>query len=138
MKMILSQNVHSFFIWALLLVFVLVGFLGVGYSGMAIDAKGEMSLCPLMGVSTFCRMNPLEHISTWQKMFVAFPQKDILILLLLALWSISAIFALRYVQRFYLAVPAFCFSISRRAGVPPMCRLLQEAFSDGILNPKIF
>ncbi len=138
MKVILSQHVRVFLISLLLLIFVLVGFLGAGYSVMAVDVKGEMSLCPLMGVNTFCKMNPFEHITTWQRMFVAVPQKDILVPLLFVLFSILGMFAFRNVSRSNTAVSTFCLVVLRRAGMSPVNRALQEAFSSGILNPKIF
>lgn len=137
MNILVLTHVVKQFIPALLLVFVLVGFLGAGYGGMAIDAKGEMSLCPLMGVSTFCRMNPLEHLAVWQRMFVVFPQKDMRALLLFMLFSISAVFALRNFSR-GAAVSASCLAALRRVGAPPIGRALQEPLSQGILNPKIF
>lgn len=113
---------------------------GLSQMSMNMSTMDGKANCPFGGHSmAICQMNPMEHIQEWQSMFTALPAKDGLTILS-ALLSLLALLALRflntpslfkkprleqYVNPFYL----------NRA---PIFNPLQEAFSRGILNPKIF
>lgn len=113
---------------------------GLSQMSMDMSTMGGKANCPLGGHSmAICQMNPMEHIEEWQSIFTMLPAKDALSILF-ALLSLLALLALRflntpslfkkprleqYVNPFYVNnVPIF--------------NSLQEAFSRGILNPKIF
>lgn len=113
-------------------------FFGLSQFGMATDVNGNVVKCPFAGHSmSICIMNPTEHIEEWQSMFTTLPVKDTLAMLSLLL-TLFALLKLRQV----FSVPKIpqadsyinLFYIHR----PPIFNSLQEAFSRGILNPKIF
>ena len=123
-------------------VFLLVSFLGVAHADMTMGPDGQMSSgdCFMPGMTTtLCQMNPLEHIATWQNMFTAVPsQNDILLLLasLLAL-ALGALFIThRSTAPPKTLVSQISFVYYKR--YIPVSDPLQEAFSNGILHPKIF
>ena len=118
--------------------FLLIGSLGLSHFAMTMGMDGKMSAadCPFMSI---CTMSPLEHIATWQSMFASIPpqQSSTLALLfvisitLAGLFWITYIFPLlenqkhrprNYYTEEYILVP-----------IP-----VQELFSSGILNPKLF
>ncbi len=105
---------------------------------MGEDGTMTMSNCPFGGHSmAICKQNPMEHIQEWQSMFTTLPVKDVLTLLSMLL----ALFALLKLRQVF-SVPKIpqadsyinLFYLHR----PPIFNSLQEAFSSGILNPKIF
>lgn len=113
---------------------------GISQLSMDVSTMDGKTNCPFGGHSmVICQMNPLEHIQEWQSMFTMLPAKDALSILSVLL-SLLALLALRflntpslfkkpqleqYVNPFYLnRVPIF--------------NPLKEAFSRGILNPKLF
>lgn len=122
---------------ALTLWILLFGLLQIGTDMNMVDGKAN---CPFSGHSmSICKMNPMEHIQEWQSMFTTLPAKDALSFLsaLLALLALLAIGAWKkfsihdqpwpeiYINPFYL----------RKYEIFDP---LKEAFSSGILNPKIF
>lgn len=113
---------------------------GLTQFNMDMTMGDGMVNCPFGGHSmSICKMNPMEHIQEWQSMFTMIPAKDALSFLsaLLALLALLAIGAWKkfsihnqpwpeiYINPFYL----------RRSQI---FNPLKEAFSSGILNPKIF
>lgn len=122
--------------------FLSFGFLGISHSSMTMSEDGNMPTfnCPFMsGKAVVCNMNPLQHIAAWQSMFTTALQQngsDLLMLLLAALalalvwtkllWS-------KFAKEPKLAMPI----IARRENYLPPSPL-QELFSNGILNPKVF
>lgn len=105
--------------------------------GMEMNSKEEMSPCPFSGVTAICRMSPLEHITAWQKIFTALPLKNISILAILLLLAVFSIFFLwdLWSKNNLQAIP---FHRQRFRYGYVVRRKLQEAFSNGILDPKIF
>ena len=117
---------------------LLFGFFGFG---MGMDMNGTMINCPFAGHSmSICKMNPMEHIQEWQSMFTTLPEKDTLSSLLSILLALLALFGLRFFKKFSLhdqpwpEVYINTFYLRKRQIFDP----LKEAFSSGILNPKIF
>lgn len=127
-------NIGFFFAIATLL---LVGFVCLPSIGMNMQTDGTMSNCPFMPGVSICTMTPLEHIAASQSMFSALPLGGkfslipllIFVTLLLA-HSISKLF-----------VPPSRLVRARgfisHQGYVPLRHYLQEAFSSGILNPRI-
>ena len=94
--------------------------------------------CPFMndGVPVLCTMSPLEHIEAWQDMFTAIPV-TFAILLCLTL----VVFFAPYLHSFKWSLPLrhrFRFTPLYSISRPVFQSYIQEAFSSGILNPKLF
>lgn len=121
-----------------ILLFVLVTFLGAGHTGMTVDTRGQMTACPFLGVSALCEMNSLAHIAKWQSLFAALSEREVAPFLAVVLLSISTIFLLWYVRYTLIAPIRPSLALRRRAVSVLIPSALQEAFSDGILHPKIF
>ena len=118
---------------------LLFGFSGFGMMGM--DMNSPMVNCPFGGHSmSICKMNPMEHIQEWQSTFTTLPAKDALSSLLSILLALLALLGLRFFRKFSLhdqpwpEVYISPFYLRKRQIFDP----LKEAFSSGILNPKIF
>lgn len=112
---------------------------GFSQFGMNMDMQDGMINCPFMPghSAVICQMNPLEHIQEWQNMFIALPMSviSILIFVILLLFVLKRFkfwdtLQIPEISNFY---SKFSFSDNFKAFNP-----LQEAFSQGILNPKLF
>ena len=122
--------------------FLFLGVFGMSHSTMNMGPDGSMTMsnCPFMsGQAVVCNMNPLEHIAAWQSMFATTFQQngsDLLTLLLVAL-ALALVWTRSFWPRSkqYLQ-PAFSIPQHRKERLP--LPLLQELFSNGILNPKLF
>ncbi len=135
LKSTVVKNIFSF----IATIFILVAVFGISQVGM--DIGGTMTRCPFSGHSmSICSMNPLEHLEEWQSMFTTLPSKDILSIILSILLTLLALLGLKYFNklslenfsRLELGINRF---YSRNISVSDY---LQEAFSQGILNPKLF
>lgn len=111
---------------------------GISCFGMGMDAMASFTNCPFGGHSTsICKENPTEHIQELQSLFTTLPTKETSVLLSLLL----VLFASLKLRQIF-SVPEISqtgshinlFYIYR----PPIFNFLQEAFSNGILNPKLF
>jgi hypothetical protein len=121
--------------------FLSVGFLGLSHADMTMGPNGQMSSnCPFMpGMASLCQMNPLEHIAAWQNMFTAVPSQNDVLLLLASLLAL-ALGAL-CITRYGTAPPKVFASQSSFVYYKryiPIVSPLREAFSNGILHPKLF
>ena len=141
--MILVSRKHTkALIGVVLSVFLFVSFLGVAHADMTMGPDGQMSSnCPFMpGMATLCQMNPFEHIAAWQGMFTAVPnQNDILTILFLLAFALGVTLLVR--ANWSMAPPktlASQSSFTYYKRYIPIMSPLQEAFSDGILHPKLF
>lgn len=130
------------FIFLMLFAFLVVGLLGVLPLPMNIhggDHIGGMTPgCPLMNVTTLCAMNPFEHIAAWQEAMTTLSPKGIFALLTLILSF--AILALVLQRLQFLTEKLFIFSRIRHriAQIFSLRSPLEEAFSNGILNSKLY
>lgn len=105
-----------------------------GMSAMDVPMPG----CPFMndGVPVLCTMSPLEHIEAWQDMFTAIPVAFAILLCLTLL-----VFFTPYLHSFKWSPPLrsrFRFTAPYTTSKPIFQSYIQEAFSSGILNPKLF
>lgn len=131
------------YLLTILLAFFLVGFLSLAQTNvvMGSDAK-DMSNCPFMpGMTSLCQMSPLEHLTAWQTAFTAIPnQADVLAILLLLLALALSTFKLYSNQSASpprILVPDPSSTTYYKTHIP-IVSPLQEAFSDGILHPKLY
>ncbi len=126
------------FVSFILLAFFVVGLFGLFHFAMDMNNGGDALGCSFMNIATLCAMNPFTHIATWQNMFASSFPKEIFSLLALAL--LIALFAF--------TVRNFLRDSNVSQTLTPIQRLttrishtknsLQEAFSSGILNPKLY
>ena len=105
---------------------------------MGIDGKMSMDDCPFMIGTSLCTMNPFEHISLWQSMFIALPHQNSVVLYVLLL----SVFIFYHIYFRYLFSPPqniLSVTLSRLYQATFISTsYLHEAFSSGILNPKLF
>lgn len=121
--------------------FITLSVFGLGHmSGMEANKDGNMEGCIFTGKTMLCKMGIVEHISLWQGMFTAMPQKGVTLLALLIL-----LVAVIFVTKNILAPPRLSNGevLTRRLYLKehldlPLFNPLKEAFSQGILNPKIY
>lgn len=127
------------FTFLVLLAFLVVGLLGLSHFAMNMNDGGEAPGCLFMNTPTLCAMNPFYHIAVWQSMFAAlFLKETFSLLALIALFGILFVFMSR---NFWLTE-----DVSRSVIRVRQTRIqtfvinnsLREAFSNGILHPKIF
>ena len=126
------------------LVLAFVAFLTMGTLGFSLGMEkgtdGQMSPCPFMGMNkeVVCQMTPFEHMAAWQSMFTSLPLKDISVLASLLLLVVVAVFL---TKKLWGAKELELMSLHRqrfRYRTFFFHSPLQEAFSNGILNPKLF
>lgn len=118
--------------------FLAIGTLGFGL-GMDRGTDGRMSPCPFMGMSkeAVCQMTPFEHMAAWQSTFTSLPLKGISVLALLLLIIVAVFF----IKKLWDSKELELVSLYRqrfRDRTFIIRSPLQEAFSQGILNPKLF
>lgn len=136
-----KSQIPKVFVFFAIAAFLAVGILGLSKFGMPTNADGQMENCPFMnmgGGSVVCKMTPFEHMATWQSMFTSLPLKDIFVLASLLLLVVVAVFL---TKKLWGSHELELVSLHRQrfrdktffAHSP-----LLEAFSNGILNPKLF
>lgn len=109
-----------------------------GFSQFGMGANGQAVKCPFSGHSmSICNLNITEHIQEWQAMFTTLPSKD----------AIAILFALFLFVALQKLTPWKTFSFPEIKNVHTYFLLkdrfhifdpLKDAFSRGILNPKLF
>ncbi len=129
-RKILTSSVVLATLWIL--------FFGFSQFGAGLDMSGKMINCPFSGHSmSICKMNPMEHIQEWQNMFTSLPIKS----------SLSILFALflflvirRLVPWHKFSLPEIKYQYTKYLFKSNFHVLnpLKEAFSKGLLNPKLF
>lgn len=137
------KNISKFItLFVLLSLFFIVGF-GLSNSlGMDMKDNGTMGGCIFDGQAEICPMILTEHISNWQSMFSVTLQKNFFFIQLLVL--ISALVVTAFALRRHLLLLLFSyfserwkFYIKNNPNLSLFDRL-REAFSQGILNKKIY
>lgn len=100
--------------------------------GVAYNHHNPMSDCPYMtGQHSLCTMDAFEHIATWKSLILTVPSG----IYVLALFTLVLVF-----QIFLSASPPLLrqFLYYRKVKSQPIIFRLTLAFSDGILNPKLY
>ncbi len=131
------QKIAKLFI---LIPIVWIFLFGLSQMSMDMSMMNGKANCPFSGHSiVICQLNPMEHIQEWQSMFTTLPAKDTLSILSVIL-SLLVLLALRFLNTPYLfkkpRIEKYVnpFYLNR----VPIFNPLKEAFSRGILNPKLF
>ena len=113
--------------------------LGLSQMSMDMSTMDGKANCPFGGHSmAICQMNPMEHIQEWQSMFTMLPAQNTL-LLLFALFAFL-FFIRKLHSKFSIPEPPFTLPRNRSSYSQSFQIFdpLKEAFSSGILNPKVF
>lgn len=113
----------------ILISFAFAGLLGVGMGMEMTD--NQMSSCPFMAnQAVMCQMSVTEHITRWQQALLGIPTKANLLALIVVLLVMVAVSSAKPFAARLFAYQKSCFVKNLD---PPLI-----AFSDGILNPKIY
>ncbi|MBI3305051.1 hypothetical protein HYZ80_01845 [Candidatus Parcubacteria bacterium] len=134
----ISGNAPTF-----LIIFVLASFAFMSILGMDMSMKpkdDQMSGCPFMaGQATMCQMGVTEHIAKWQQAFLGIPTKtNFLAFAAVLLIAILASLIKPFPQLKKLTASTARFLAYHKASCIKVFDPLLIAFSDGILNPKIY
>lgn len=128
------QNIIKFILVIAVFWVLLFGLFQMDMSMNTMDGQAN---CPFASHSmSICQMNPLEHIAEWQSMFTMLPVQNLLSLLF-------ALFALLVISKFtdwgkFLRAKPSRLSLKNQTLYRQIFNPLQEAYSRGILNPKLF
>ncbi len=117
----------------LLATLLLLGSLGISHMGMSMDMKGNMTDCPFMPGVSICTMNPLEMIRASQSFLNNITLNQDQFLLLVSVALILTVFP----QFFSPPRSTLRYRVPKRK-TRIRFSFLEEAFSAGILNPKLF
>lgn len=121
-----------------ILALLLLGSAGVLHFGMPMQEGASVAPCPVMGDGAICVMNPLEHIVAWQSASAATFQNErniALFLLAFAVVLAAVLWRSLYTKRTLRALRIWHYRLREEVRI---IKPLQEAFSNGILNPKVF
>ena len=124
-----------------LVAFLSVGLFGSSHSfGMEMKDDGTMGGCLFTGVDEICIMTFTEHLSAWESMFIGIPVKSAILSLLV--FAFALLLFAGFLKRY------FILALERMAALQKLYLVhhpnlslfnpLREAFSQGILNPKIY
>lgn len=124
---------------SLILVFLGVLFLGLFQMSHGMDMSSEITGCPFMSSGeVVCGMNFADHLEAWKSFSLAAP----LVLLLIVLVSFVRTLYISCANLFNQLCGVWeivSISFHKRSLVYiPVQDHLQEAFSNGILHPKLF
>lgn len=115
-----------------------MGFTGLPHIGMDMESGVEMSFCPMMLGPAICTMSPIQHIASWQNIFTGIPQNTaLLVSLILSALSMAISWLWTRLWHFSLEERAQPYGRHPSTDAVPT-PFLQELFSSGILNPKVF
>lgn len=107
---------------------------------MDMNSMDDKANCPFGSHSmAICQMNPMEHIEEWQSMFTMLPTKNALSLVFI-LFTFLILSKLKFWNKFSVYDLPVLF-VKVRLVISNSFRIfdpIREAFSGGILNPKIF
>ncbi|MDP3794860.1 MAG: hypothetical protein Q8R13_02955 [bacterium] len=126
-----------------LIIFVLASFAFMSLFGvnMGMEARdGQMSFCPFMANEvSICQMSVTEHISQWQRAFLGVPSKtNFLAFALILAAAVLITFAKSLFQPKKLTELAARLFAYHKEHLVRVFDPLLIAFSDGILNPRIY
>lgn len=139
---IATKKFSRFLIALGLTAFIAVSFFGISLTmGMEKTADGSMGGCLFTGMEEICEMNFTQHLTQWQSMFTTTaPQKALafaLLLLLAVVFVTVGIFKRNLLLLFSYYATRWRLYIRDNPNLS-LFNHLREAFSQGILNPKIY
>jgi len=137
---IATKKFSCFLISLGLVAFITVSFFSISM-GMEMRGDGTMSGCLFDRKAEICSMNLVEHLSRWRGMFTAICAKANLLIQFLLLAFAFVIFAFALGPHLPLLFNHHSSRWRLYIKQNPQLLLfdyLREAFSQGILNPKIY
>lgn len=119
-----------------ILILTILLFTYIGVFSLNMNMSNDMhEHCPFMVGTSICNMTVVDHYSAATTIFTALPQiNSFLFLSLIVLGFLSLIF---FIPKLF-APPPLKFKPFNISIYSPLHSYLQEAFSNGILNPKTF
>lgn len=133
-------NIYSIVLACLVSSFLLLNFSGLLHFETMMQSGDNMPHCPFAPGEALCTMDIFGHINAWRGVFVSLPKSvgspDLLILAII-LATVIGLWRNFLFKFFEYSATQWKFYIKQH----PQIRLfnsLQEAFSRGILNPKIY
>lgn len=106
-------------------------------STMAMDASAPMIFdCGMMTTNAACPMSALDHITSWNKLFVASPTVDFLALLILTVSFAVVLYFLPKIQIILSAIKKYK-NYLRQNFSSRLYDYLITVFSRGIVQPKL-
>ncbi len=122
---------HTLLVIGLVLAFTLISLFGLwNHYNTEMNSTETVNACPFVGQP--CDMNMTEHIAMWQNFFTAPDISYLTFLLLLAIFMVSFLATPK--------IPKLTLKISEyiKYSFVNLFNYLTQAFSQGILNPKIY
>jgi len=141
MEIAIKKFAH-FLLGFALIAFVLVASFGASQSmAMEKQSDGTMGGCLFTGMEEICEMAFTEHLSQWQSMFTTTAPQKVLALVLSLLLAVAfvavGIFKRNLLLLFSYYATRWWLYIRQNPNLS-FFSPLKEAFSRGILNPKIY
>ncbi len=130
-----TKKFARFLLGFALIAFLSVTFLGMPQMMMGMEKRsdGTMSGCMFSGKAEVCAMTFAEHLANWQAMFTTTaPQK---MLAFVSLLLLVVVFVALFLFSYY--TTRWRLYIKQNPNLS-LFNPLREAFSQGILNPKIY
>ena len=135
--MITRSNIARLALAFVLVAFLLLGTFGLSHAGMTTGMDGQMTDCPFSPGVAICSMSPLEMISASKSLLTTLPQQKDVFSLFMLLLAAALAFAVFW-RPFISPRPVLSYVLRPRREYIPFHNPLQELFSNGILNPKLF
>lgn len=122
---------------------ILIGLLSIfglclsSFPVAAMNEMGQMTDCGLLHTATICPVNVAEHLQFWQQIFI--PASPMALLLALVL-VVAAFFVRRIIDPLHSAITGLTYCRWQFLHEPTLLLsdYLRQAFSQGILHPKIY
>ena len=115
-----------------------VMFISLFHMSMGMDMSGGMTDCPFMEHGeVICPMNVVDHMEAWKSAFLSVVPSLTLLLAVAGVAIFVASVASNLLQKTRYLQPSF-YSWSQSRTYTFSYRPLQELFSNGILNPKLY
>jgi len=139
---IATKKFARFLLGLALIAFLSVAFFGASQTmGMDQQSDGTMGGCMFTGMEEICEMSFTEHLAQWQSMFTTTVTQNaftvILLLLLAVVFVTVGIFKRNLLLLFSYYTTRWRLYIKQNPNLS-LFNPLKEAFSQGILNPKIY
>jgi hypothetical protein len=113
-------------------------FMSLFHMSVGMDMSGSMTDCPFMSHGeVICPMNLADHIGAWMSVFASFLPTVTLLLGFAGVVVFIASVAPNLLRRIKYTSPPLYRGLKAKTYTFSY-RLLQEMFSNGILNPKVF
>lgn len=107
------------------------------FSIMTMDDVGQMTDCGLVHTATICPVSMAEHLRFWQQIFV--PASPMVLLLALVI-VVAAFLVRRIIDPLHIGITRLTYNRWQLLYEPTLLLsdYLKQAFSQGVLHPKIY